>query len=51
MSDYRVLPGPEHFLPRLQQVWEFACPIQGEAHINGVITSEDKAYEEAARQF
>ena len=26
-------------------------PNPGEAHINGVIVSEEKAYEEAARQF
>ena len=51
MSDYRVLPGPEHFLPPAAASMGIRLPNPGEAHINGVITTEDKAYEEAARQF
>ena len=51
MSDYRVLPGPEHFLPPAAASMGIRLPNPGEAHINGVIVSEDKAYEEAARQF
>ena len=51
MSQYRVLPGPEHFLPPAAASMGIQLPNPGEAHINGVIVSEDKAYEEAAKQF
>ena len=51
MSQYRVLPGPEHFLPPAAASMGIFLPNPGEAHINGVIVSEEKAYEEAARQF
>jgi hypothetical protein len=51
MSQYRVLPGPEHFLPPAAASMGIYLPNPGEAHINGVIVSEEKAYEEAARQF
>ena len=51
MSQYRVLPGPEHFLPPAAASMGMFLPNPGEAHINGVIVSEEKAYEEAARQF
>ena len=51
MTEYRVLPGPEHFLPPAAATMGMRLPNPGEAHINGVIVSEEKAYEEAARQF
>ncbi|MBH0179029.1 MAG: hypothetical protein HP491_14500 [Nitrospira sp.] len=51
MSEYRVLPGPEHFLPPAAASMGIQLPNPGEAHINGVIAPEEKAYEEAARQF
>ncbi len=51
MTQYRVLPGPEHFLPPAAASMGMYLPNPGEAHINGVIVSEEKAYEEAARQF
>src|SRR4029077_18040736 len=51
MTQYRVLPGPEHFLPPAAASMGVYLPNPGEAHINGVIVSEEKAYEEAARQF
>ena len=51
MTQYRVLPGPEHFLPPAAASMGIYLPNPGEAHINGVIVPEEKAYEEAARQF
>jgi hypothetical protein len=51
MTQYRVLPGPEHFLPPAAASMGIRLPNPGEAHINGVIVPEEKAYEEAARQF
>ncbi len=51
MSQYRVLPGPEHFLPPAAASMGIRLPNPGEAHINGVIAPEEKAYEEAAKQF
>ena len=51
MSQYRVLPGPEHFLPPSAASMGIYLPNPGEAHINGVIVPEEKAYEEAAKQL
>ena len=51
MNQYRVLPGPEHFLPPAAASMGIRLPNPGEGHINGVIVPEEKAYEEAARQF
>lgn len=51
MTQYRVLPGPEHFLPPAAASMGIRLPNPGEAHINGVIVPEEKAYEEAARMF
>ncbi|MFO0774422.1 MAG: carbon monoxide dehydrogenase beta subunit family protein [Nitrospiraceae bacterium] len=51
MSDYRVLPGPEHFLPPAAASMGIMLPNPGQGHINGVIVPEEKAMEEAARQF
>ena len=51
MTQYRVLPGPEHFLPPAAASMGIYLPNPGEAHINGVIVPEEKAYEEAARQL
>lgn len=48
MSEYRVLPGPEHFLPPAAASMDIQLPNQDEAHINGVIAPEEKAYEEYA---
>lgn len=51
MNQYRVLPGPEHFLPPAAATMGIRLPNPGEAHINGVIVPEEQAMEEAARQF
>ena len=51
MTQYRVLPGPEHFLPPSAASMGICLPNPGEAHINGVIVPEEKAYEEAATQL
>ena len=51
MTQYRVLPGPEHFLPPSAASMGIRLPNPGEAHINGVIVLEEQAYEEAAKQF
>ena len=51
MSEYRVLPGPEHFLLPAAASMGIVLPNPGEGHINGVIVPEEKAMEEAARQF
>jgi len=46
MNQYRVLPGPEHFLPPAAASMGIRLPNPGEGHINGVIVPEEKAYEE-----
>ena len=51
MGQYRVLPGPEHFLPPAAASMGIRLPNPGEAHIQGVIVPEEQAMEEAARQF
>ena len=51
MTQYRVLPGPGTFSSSRRSLMGVYLPNPGEAHINGVIVSEEKAYEEAARQF
>ncbi len=50
-TQYRVLPGPEHFLPPSAASMGIRLPNPGEAHINGVIVPEEQAMEETARQF
>ena len=51
MSQYRVMPGPEHYLPPSAASMGIRLPNPGEGHIHGTIVPEEKAYEEAARQF
>ena len=43
MTQYRVLPGPEHFLPPSAASMGIRLPNPGEAHINGVIVPEEKS--------
>ena len=52
MTQYRVLPGPEHF-PATGRSFDGDLSSQPwrSSYINGVIVPEEKAYEEAARQF
>ncbi len=50
-NHYRVLPGPEHFLPPAAASMGISLPNPGEAHIHGVIVPEEQALEEAARQL
>ncbi len=51
MSQYRVMPGPEHFLPPAAASMGIRLPDPGEAHIHGAIVPEEQAMEEAARRF
>jgi hypothetical protein len=51
MGKYRVLPGPEAFLPPAAACVGIVLPDPGQAHINGEIVHEDIAMEEAAKQF
>lgn len=50
-TSYRVLPGPEHFLPPSAASMGIRLPDPGQGHIHGSIVSEEEALEEAARQF
>ncbi len=50
-TSYKVLPGPEHFLPPAAASMGIRLPDPGQAHIHGAIVTEDQAMEEAARQL
>lgn len=50
-TSYKVMPGPEHFLPPSASSMGIQLPDPGQAHIHGAIVSEDEAMEQAARQF
>ena len=49
VTQYRVLPGPEAFLPPAAASMGVVLPDPGQGHINGVISTEDATLEEAAR--
>ncbi len=49
VTQYRVLPGPEAFLPPAAASMGIVLPDPGQGHINGVIATEDETLEEAAR--
>ncbi len=51
MSNYRVLSGPEAFLPPAAACMGICLPDPGQAHINGEIVQEAVAMEEAARKL
>lgn len=51
MDRYRVLPGPEHFLPPAAASMGIVLPDPGQAHIEGEIVDDAVAYEAAARKF
>ncbi len=51
MSDYKVVPGPEAFLPPAAAQMGIALPDPGEGHIEGRIVPEDEAIEYAARKL
>lgn len=51
MSDYKVVPGPEAFLPPSASSMGIVLPDPGEAHIEGRIVPEDEAIEHAARKL
>jgi hypothetical protein len=48
---YRVLPGPEAFLPPAAAMMGITLPDPGQAHIEGRIVPEEEAMEYAARKF
>jgi len=48
---YKVLPGPEHYLPPSAASMGIRLPDPGQDHINGRIVPEEEAMEAAARQF
>ncbi|MCL4461289.1 MAG: carbon monoxide dehydrogenase [Nitrospirae bacterium] len=48
MSQYRVLAGPEAFLPPAAALMGITLPDPGQGHIEGRIVSEDEAIEAAA---
>ena len=51
MSRYKVLPGPEAFLPPSAASMGNVLPDPGEAHIEGRIVPEAEAYEYCARKL
>lgn len=51
MGKYRVLPGPEAFLPPAAAMMGIMLPDPGQGHIEGVIVPQDQAIEEAARKL
>lgn len=51
MSQYKVLPGPEAFLPPAAASMGNVLPDPGEAHIEGEVVPVDEAYEVAARKI
>ena len=50
-TSYKVMPGPEHFLPPSASSMGIRLPDPGQAHIHGAIVSEEEAMEQAAREF
>ena len=50
-AQYKVLPGPEHFLPPAAASMGNRLPDPGQGHIHGTIVSEEQAMEAAAKQF
>ena len=50
-TSYRVMPGPEHFLPPSASSMGIRLPDPGQAHIHATIVSEEEAMEQAAREF
>jgi hypothetical protein len=50
-TSYKVLPGPEHFLPPAAASMGIRLPDPGQGHIYGTIVPEEEALEQAARQF
>ncbi|MCA9471233.1 MAG: carbon monoxide dehydrogenase [Nitrospirales bacterium] len=50
-THYKVMPGPEHFLPPAAASMGNSLPDPGQGHIHGSIVPEEQAMEEAARQF
>ena len=50
-TTYKVMPGPEHFLPPSASSMGIRLPDPGQAHIHGAIVGEEEAMEQAARQF
>ena len=50
-TSYRVMPGPEHFLPPSASSMGIRLPDPGQGHIHGTIVSEEEAMEQAAREF
>ena len=50
-TTYKVMPGPEHFLPPSASSMGVRLPDPGQAHIHGSIVSEEEAMEQAAREF
>ena len=51
MEKYRVLEGPEAFLPPAAACAGVVLPDPGQGHIHGEIVPEDAAMKEAARRF
>ncbi len=51
MGNYKVLKGPEAFLPPAAACAGVVLPDPGQGHIHGEIVSEEVAMEEAARQY
>ena len=51
MRRYKVLPGPEAFLPPSAASMGNVLPDPGEAHIEGKVVPVDEAYEVAARKI
>ena len=50
-TSYKVMPGPEHFLPPSASSMGIRLPDPWQAHIHGTIVSEEEAMEQAAREF
>ena len=50
-TSYKVMPGPEHYLPPSASSMGIRLPDPGQAHIHGDIVPEEEAMEQAARQF
>ena len=50
-TPYKVLPGPEHFLPPAAASMGIRLPDPGQAHIHGTIVQEEQAMEAAAKQL
>jgi len=51
VSQYRVLAGPEAFLPPAAAMMGIVLPDPGQGHIEGRLVDEDEAIEEAARRL